>query len=84
MSLTGLFRQYIDFYFRKYVVLGDFSIGTDPDCASQTNCLAGFQLMSIKNNDDVMVHPEYKKSGGNILNDIALIRLPELAMFNGR
>ena len=33
--------------------------------------------------EDVIVHPEYRKTTANIINDIALIRLPRLAEING-
>ena len=62
------------------VRLGEFEV-TDhkrPDCTDEM-CLDDFQEFDVRP-EDIVMHPDFKAdSGGRVINDIALIRLPKPA-----
>ena len=62
------------------VRLGEYEV-TDwrrPDCSDEM-CLDDVQEFDVRP-EDVVIHPDFKEeSGGRVLNDIALIRLPKSA-----
>jgi len=65
------------------VRLGEWEVGNNPDCIRGTDsCLAGVQDYQIRE-DQVTVHPDYgRTSSGNIVHDIALVRLDRPAVLN--
>jgi len=66
------------------VRLGEHTVTRIPrkDClADGINCLPQVQDFDVSEKD-IITHPEYKVRRGQVLNDIALIRLPRAATFN--
>ena len=65
------------------VRLGEWEVGNNPDCIRGTDsCLDGVQDYQIRK-DQVTVHPGYgRTSSGNIVHDIALVRLDRPAVLN--
>merc|ERR1711892_847448 len=62
-----------------YVRLGDWDVSTK-DCVEDF-CLPKPQTFVIKRNN-FLIHKDYSKTKGNVVNDIALIRLPRPAKRN--
>jgi secreted trypsin-like serine protease len=66
------------------VRLGEHKVTRLPgkDCLQGgVNCLPQVQDFDVSEKD-IITHPDYKRSRGQVLNDIALIRLPRSATFN--
>ncbi|KAH8311893.1 hypothetical protein KR044_008525, partial [Drosophila immigrans] len=63
------------------VRLGEWDTTTNPDCQvtnafENTECAPRYQDVPV---DQIIVHPQYNKDGASQTNDIAIIRLRELA-----
>ncbi|KAI9584631.1 hypothetical protein GQX74_006526 [Glossina fuscipes] len=65
----------------KYVRLGEFNVGTEPDCIEEINYLNCADSVSNIEIDHIFVHPEYKENSRNKFHDIAVIRLDEEVTF---
>ena len=66
------------------VRLGEHKVTRIPgkDCLQDgVNCLPEVQDFDVSEKD-IITHPDYKRSRGQVLNDVALIRLPRAATFN--
>ena len=62
------------------VVLGEHTVGTDPDCARKKGPGGGgncFPNVITRNVEKIIIHEDYKTEDGSPVNDIALIRLDE-------
>merc|ERR1711915_396800 len=63
------------------VRLGELDFGRDPDCNQQGSCSSKVQDFDITA-DSVTVHEGYTHGLSNIVNDIALVKLPRPAILN--
>jgi len=63
------------------VRLGELDFARDPDCNQQGACSSKVQDFDITA-DSVTVHEDYTKGLSNIVNDIALVKLPRPAVLN--
>ncbi|XP_061402704.1 CLIP domain-containing serine protease B8-like [Musca vetustissima] len=65
----------------KYVRLGEFNVGTEPDCIEEPNYLSCADAAMDMSVEKITVHPDYKDYSFNKLNDIAIIRLKNPVSF---
>merc|ERR1712013_164518 len=63
------------------VRLGEWEVARDRDCTTDGFCLNAVQDFEITP-ELVTVHPDYKKELYNVVNDIALVKLPRPAVLN--
>ena len=64
----------------KFIRLGEWKVGTAPDCIGKA-CLDAVQDFEISPGD-IIAHEGYARTISNVLNDVALIKLPRQAILN--